>query len=77
VPDAPPCVRALYAHTELYQEVPVKLYSAVAQVLAYVYQLKQAMSGRSPMPGNLPDLQVPDEMDPLRAEAAKAAARGA
>jgi flagellar biosynthetic protein FlhB len=75
--EAPPLARALYAHTELDQEVPVKLYSAVAQVLAYVYQLKQALSGNAPMPGNLPDLQVPDDMDPLRAEAAKAAARGA
>lgn len=73
--EAPPLARALYAHTELDQEVPVKLYSAVAQVLAYVYQLKQALSGRGTMPGNLPDLPVPDDMDPLRAEAAKAAAR--
>lgn len=73
--EAPPLARALYAHTELDQEVPVKLYSAVAQVLAYVYQLKQALSGRAPMPGNLPDLQVPDDMDPLRAEAAKAKAQ--
>lgn len=70
--EAPPLARALYAHTELDQEVPVKLYSAVAQVLAYVYQLKQALSGKAPMPGNLPDLPVPDDMDPLRSEAAKA-----
>ncbi len=75
--EAPPLARALYAHTELDQEVPVKLYSAVAQVMAYAYQLKQALSGKAPMPGNLPDLQVPDDMDPLRAEAAKAAAQGA
>jgi hypothetical protein len=36
-----------------------------------VYQLKQALSGRGTMPGNLPDLPVPDDMDPLRSEAAK------
>lgn len=70
--EAPPLARALYAHTELDQEVPVALYSAVAQVLAYVYQLKQALTGRSPMPGNLPDLDVPAEMDPLQSEAARA-----
>lgn len=40
------------------------LYSAVAQVLAYVYQLRAAMSGRVAMPGELPDLQVPRELDP-------------
>jgi flagellar biosynthetic protein FlhB len=62
--EAPPLARALYAHTELDQEVPVALYSAVAQVLAYVFQLKAALSGRSPMPGNLPDLDVPPELDP-------------
>jgi len=69
--EAPPLARALYAHTELDQEVPVALYSAVAQVLAYVYQLKQALSGQGTMPGNLPDLDVPDEMDPLRSAAAR------
>lgn len=73
--EAPPLARALYAHTELDQEVPVALYSAVAQVLAYVYQLKQALSGQAPMPGNLPDLAVPEAMDPLRSEAARAKVR--
>lgn len=62
--EAPPLARALYAHTELDMEVPVALYSAVAQVLAYVYQLKQALTGQGAMPGNLPDLEVPDELDP-------------
>lgn len=62
--EAPPLARALYAHTELDMEVPVALYSAVAQVLAYVYQLKQALIGQGAMPGNLPDLDVPNELDP-------------
>ncbi len=62
--EAPPLARALYANTEVDMEVPVALYSAVAQVMAYVFQLRNAMAGTAPMPGNLPDLQVPAEMDP-------------
>lgn len=61
---APPLARALYTHTELDQEVPLALYSAVAQVLAYVYQLRAALQGLAPMPQAFPDLQVPPELDP-------------
>ncbi|MCG3762280.1 flagellar biosynthesis protein FlhB [Vibrio cincinnatiensis] len=38
---APPLARALYHTTELEQEIPDGLFMAVAQVLAYVFQLKQ------------------------------------
>ncbi|EKO3931463.1 flagellar biosynthesis protein FlhB [Vibrio fluvialis] len=38
---APPLARALYHTTELEQEIPDGLFVAVAQVLAYVFQLKQ------------------------------------
>ena len=61
---APVLARALYAHAELDREIPAALFAAVAQVLAYVYQLRAAMSGRSPMPGELPPLHVPAELDP-------------
>lgn len=64
--EAPPLARALYANTEVDAEVPMALYSAVAQVLAYVYQLKAALSGQAPMPGNMPDLDVPAALDPLQ-----------
>ena len=70
--EAPPLARALYANTEVDMEVPVALYSAVAQVLAYVFQLRNAMAGRSPLPGNLPDLDVPAELDPHQSAALKA-----
>ena len=56
--------RALYAHAELDREIPAALFSAVAQVLAYVYQLRAAMSGRVAMPASLPELNVPAELDP-------------
>lgn len=62
--EAPPLARALYANTEVDAEVPMALYSAVAQVLAYVYQLKAALAGKAPLPGNLPDLDVPVSLDP-------------
>ncbi|MBC3618560.1 flagellar biosynthesis protein FlhB [Vibrio metschnikovii] len=38
---APPLARALYYTTELEQEIPDGLFVAVAQVLAYVFQIKQ------------------------------------
>jgi flagellar biosynthetic protein FlhB len=62
--EAPPLARALYANTEVDAEVPMVLYGAVAQVLAYVYQLKAALAGKAPLPGNLPDLDVPVSLDP-------------
>lgn len=40
VHSAPPLARALYTHTRLGEEIPAALYVAVAQLLAYVYQLK-------------------------------------
>jgi flagellar biosynthesis protein FlhB len=61
---AAPLARALYAHAEVDREVPLALYSAVAQVLAYVYRLRAALSGRTPLPGELPAIAVPDELDP-------------
>ncbi|WP_456417532.1 flagellar biosynthesis protein FlhB [Thiolapillus sp.] len=58
---APPLARALYATTELEQEIPAELYVAVAHILAYVYQLDaaQARGGEEPPPPT--DLPVPDE----------------
>jgi flagellar biosynthetic protein FlhB len=61
---APMLARALYAHAKIDREIPAALFGAVAQVLAYVYQLRAAMAGRAPMPGELPALQVPRELDP-------------
>lgn len=62
--ELPPLARALYAHAELDREVPAALFAAVAQVLAHVYQLRAALAGRGAMPGELPTLTVPDELDP-------------
>ena len=62
---AAPLARALYAHTELDQEVPSRLFAAVAQVLAHVFQLRAAMAGRGAMPDELPPIVVPPDLDPL------------
>jgi len=62
--EAPVLARALYAHAELDREIPTALFAAVAQVLAYVYQLRAALGGKAPMPGALPTLDVPAELDP-------------
>ena len=56
---APPLARAIFYSTELEQEIPAGLYFAVAQVLAYIYQLKSARAGQAPQAPA--DLNVPDE----------------
>ena len=57
---APPLARALYYSTELEQEIPEGLYLAVAQVLAYVYQLKAARNTKErPVPPR--DFPIPEE----------------
>ncbi len=66
--ESPMLARALYAHTELEQPVPAALYTAVAQVLAYVYRLRAALRGQGPMP-KPPQPQVPVELDPLHGRA--------
>ena len=66
--EAPPLARALYQHAELGDEIPATLYTAVAQVLAYVFQLRtwRQSGGDKPM---IPDyVGVPAGMDPLEAE---------
>jgi len=62
---SPMLARALYANAELDQDIPASLYTAVAQVLAYIYRLKAAMRGDGPMPGEPPQPFVPAELDPF------------
>ena len=62
---SPMLARALYAHAELDQAIPATLYTAVAQVLAYVYRLKAALRGEGKMPDALVQPHVPPELDPL------------
>jgi len=55
----PPLARALYKHVELEQEIPASLFSAVAQVLAYVFQVRAGIAN-----AELADIDVPPGMDP-------------
>ena len=59
--EAPPLARALYTHVEIDAEVPAMLFAAVAQVLAWVYQLRAAPN----LNLRAPDVTVPPELDPL------------
>lgn len=65
--ELPPLARALHKHVEIGEGVPTALYTAVAEVMAYVYQLNQFMSQAAP--GLLPPapplaVAVPDGLDP-------------
>jgi flagellar biosynthetic protein FlhB len=62
---APPLARALYAHTEIDQEIPARLFGAVAQVLAWVYQLRDAMAAGRTLATEPPTPEVPADLDPL------------
>jgi flagellar biosynthetic protein FlhB len=66
VVEAPPLARALHRHAEVGDQVPAALYTAGAEVLAYVYQLGQYMgSDRQAQPPSPPAaIAVPDGLDP-------------
>ena len=54
VMEAPPLARSLYRHSDVGDQIPAALYTAVAEVLAYVYQLDQHLAaGSNTMPPNL------------------------
>jgi len=62
--EAPPLARALHKHTELGESIPEALYTAVAEVLAYVYQLHRYEKQGGPRPQEPAHLPVPVELDP-------------
>ena len=62
--EAPPLARALHKHTEIGESIPEALYTAVAEVLAYVYQLKRYETQGGDRPDRPADLPVPAELDP-------------
>lgn len=62
---APPLARALYKHADLDQEIPAALFAAVAEVLAYVYQLRSYNKQGGAMPQKPENIPVPEGMDIL------------
>lgn len=68
--EAPPLARALYRHANIGDTVPERLYTAVAEVLAYVYQLRnpEYAEHRPLKPHHLPvpaDMDIPEAPEPL------------
>ncbi|WP_271271755.1 flagellar biosynthesis protein FlhB [Aliamphritea hakodatensis] len=60
---SPALARAIYYSTEIDDEIPAGLFKAVAEVLAYVYQLKRHKKKEGPAPQRLSDrLPIPEEL---------------
>ncbi|WP_339845146.1 flagellar biosynthesis protein FlhB [uncultured Halopseudomonas sp.] len=60
--ESPPLARAVFYSTELDQQIPAGLYLAVAQVLAYVFQLRQYRAGQGKRPGPIPNPDIPVDL---------------
>ncbi|MQT60740.1 flagellar biosynthesis protein FlhB [Pseudomonas sp. FSL R10-0399] len=60
--ESPALARSIYHSTELEQEIPAGLYLAVAQVLAYVYKIRQHQAGKGKRPDPLKDLPIPPDL---------------
>ncbi|BBB25183.1 flagellar biosynthesis protein FlhB [Amphritea japonica] len=60
---SPALARAIYHSTEVEEEIPAGLFKAVAEVLAYVFQLKRHKQRQGPAPIDIsPDLDIPSEL---------------
>ncbi|WP_225772792.1 flagellar biosynthesis protein FlhB [Pseudomonas sp. Marseille-Q5115] len=60
--ESPALARSIYYSTELDQQIPAGLYLAVAQVLAYVYQLRQYRPGSGQRPQPPKDMPIPEDL---------------
>ncbi|MDH4573316.1 flagellar biosynthesis protein FlhB [Salinicola acroporae] len=69
--EAPPLARALYHHVDLDQEIPGDLYTAVAEVLAWAFRLKQVESDGGEVPAAPRDLPVPTALDDAAPDSSK------
>jgi flagellar biosynthetic protein FlhB len=66
---APALARALLAHAAVGRDIPGPLYDAVADVLAWVYQLRRFRTAGGERPREPGALPVPPELDPGTASA--------
>jgi flagellar biosynthesis protein FlhB len=74
--EAPALARALNRHTELGDEIPEALYIAVAEVLAYVFQLRAFRQHGGFRPEVPSEIEVPPHLDPINPAADAATAQG-
>lgn len=70
--EAPPLARALFRHTEIGDDVPAALYTAVAEVMAWVFTLRHAAAHGATPPPEPVHLPVPPTLDPANAAPAGA-----
>ena len=60
---SPALARAIYFNTKIGEEIPSGLYVAVAQILAYLHQLKPFTAGRlKKRPVLNPNPSIPEEL---------------
>lgn len=60
--ESPALARSIYYSTELEEEIPAGLYLAVAQVLAYVFQIRQHQAGKGKPPEPLNEVPIPPDL---------------
>lgn len=59
---SPALARAVYYSTKIGQEIPEGLFMAIAQVLAFVYQMREYKKGKGRKPKLASDLPIPDDL---------------
>ena len=59
--EAPMLARSLYATTEINQEIDPRLYTSVAQLLTYIFQLRKAEVHQAPWPMK-PEVDLDEEL---------------
>lgn len=60
--ESPELTRAIYYSTQIDQEIPAALYTAVAYILTHIMQLKAYRQGRGKQPAPLPDFAIPEKL---------------
>ncbi|MBM7059157.1 flagellar type III secretion system protein FlhB [Pseudomonas sp. UL073] len=60
--ELPPLARAIYFSTQVNQQIPAPLYTAVAHVLTYILQLRAYRQGRRGKPELTKNLPIPDSL---------------
>jgi flagellar biosynthetic protein FlhB len=60
--ELPPLARAIYFSTQINQQIPIQLYTAVAHVLSYFVQLKAWKQGRRGKPKLAHNIPIPNDM---------------
>ncbi len=71
---SPPLARALYRYVDLDAEIPMALYTAVAEVMAWAFQLRQSNSEGGRPPPTPEDLPIPEALQ-VPAESPRSEAR--